>query len=338
MIQLLRLLCGTLIGLLRCSARREAEILVLRHQINVLRRKSPNRPALSNVDRLLFVLLSQLVPSTLDALSVIKPATVIRWHRAGFRVYWRWKSRPRGGRPRMSHEVRQLIRDMSLANPLWGAPRIHGELLKLGIDVGQTTVAKYTAKRRRPPSQGWRTFLRNHADGIAAMDLFVVPTISFRLLYGFLILRHCRRELLWLSVTTHPNAEWIALQLTEACGWGEAPRYIVRDRDRAYGEIFIRGIAAMGIRDRPTSARSPWQNGYAERVIGSIRRDCLDHVLVFGEQHLRHLLNSYQKYYNEVRTHLSLRKDAPVPRDVSRTGRVLSMPILGGLHHQYVRV
>jgi len=205
MIQLLRLLCGALIGLVRSSARREAEILVLRHQINVLRRKSPNRPALSNVDRLLFVLLSQLVPSTLDALSVIKPATVIRWHRAGFRVYWRWKSRPRGGRPRMSHEVRQLIRDMSLANPLWGAPRIHGELLKLGIDVGQTTVAKYMAKRRRPPSQGWRTFLRNHADGIAAMDLFVVPTISFRLLYGLLIMQHRRRQILWLGGHRAPD-------------------------------------------------------------------------------------------------------------------------------------
>jgi transposase InsO family protein len=170
------------------------------------------------------------------------------------------------------------------------------------------------------------------------MDLFVVPTLSFRLLSGFLILRHSRRELLWLSVTTDPNAEWIARQLTEACGWRETPRYIIRDRDGAYGEPFIRRLAAMGIRDRPISARSPWQNGYAERVIGSIRRDCLDHVVVFGEEHLRHLLNSYQKYYNEVRTHLSLRKDSPVPCDVSRTGCVRSVPILGGLHHQYVRV
>ena len=327
-----------MVGLFRSRAALQAEILVLRHQLNVLRRKSPKRVAFSNVDRLLFTGLYRLAPTVLEALKILKPETLIRWHRAGFRVYWRWKSRPCGGRPGTAAEIRQLIREMSMANPLWGAPRIHGELLKLGIDVGQTTVAKYMAKRRRPPSQGWKTFLRNHADAITSMDLFVVPTLSFRLLYGFLILRHSRRELLWLSVTAHPNAEWIALQLTEACGWGEAPRYIVRDRDRAYGEIFIRRIAAMGIRDRPTSARSPWQNGYAERVIGSIRRDCLDHVLVFGEQHLRHLLNSYQKYYNEVRTHLSLRKDAPVPRDVSRTGRVLSMPILGGLHHQYVRV
>ena len=318
MIQLLRLLCGTLIGLLRSSARREAEILVLRHQINVLRRKSPNRPALSNVDRLLFVLLSQLVPSTLDALSVIKPATVIRWHRAGFR--------------------RQLIRDMSLANPLWGAPRIHGELLKLGIDVGQTTVAKYMAKRRRPPSQGWRTFLRNHADGIAAMDLFVVPTISFRLLYGLLIMQHRRRQILWLGVTAHPTAEWIARQLSESYGWAAAPRYIVRDRDAVYGDIFIRRLQAMGIRDRPIAARSPWQNGYAERLIGSIRRDCLDYVVVFGERHLRHLLESYQRYYNEARTHLSLSKDAPAPRAVQAVGSIIAKPFLGGLHHQYVRI
>jgi transposase InsO family protein len=226
---------------------------------------------------------------------------------------------------------------MSVANPIWAAPRIHGELLKLGIDVGQTTVAKYMVKRRRPPSQGWKTFLRNHADGIASMDLFVVPTISFRLLYGFLILQHCRRELLWLGVTAHPSAEWIARQLTEACGWREAPRYIVRDRDGAYGEVFTRRLRAMGIRDRPISARSPWQNGCAERLIGSIRRDCLDHVLVFGEQHLRHLLKSYQNYYNEARTHLSLQKDAPISRAVEAYGRPLAIPVLGGLHHRYVR-
>ena len=167
---------------------------------------------------------------------------------------------------------------------------------------------------------------------------FVVPTISFRLLYGLLILRHSRRKLLWLGVTAHPNAEWIARQVTEACGWNEAPQYLIRDRDVAYGEAFIRRLAAMGIRDRPSSARSPWQNGHAERLIGSIRRDCLDHVVVLGEQHLRHLLNSYQRYYNQVRTHLSLQKDAPIPRDVQRAGRVIPVPLLGGLHHQYVRV
>jgi len=171
---------------------------------------------------------------------------------------------------------------MSIANPLWGAPRIHGELLKLGIEIGQTSVAKYMARRRGPPSQGWKTFLRNHADGIAAMDLFVVPTISFRLLYGLLIMRHGRRQILWLGVTAHPTAEWIANQLTEACGWDQAPRHLIRDLDGAYGEIFIRRLRSMGIRDRPTSPRSPWQNGYAERLIGSIRGECVDHIIVIG--------------------------------------------------------
>ena len=252
----------------------------------------------------------------LNALTIIKPETVIRWHRAGFRAYWRWKSRPYSGRPKTPLEIRQLIREISIANPLWGAPRIHGELLKLGIDVGQTTIAKYMARRRRPPSQGWKTFLRNHADGITSMDLFVVPTISFRLLYGLLILAHRRRKILWLGVTAHPSAEWIARQLTEAFGWEQAPRYIIRDRDRVYGNVFIRRLRAMGIRDRPTAPRSPWQNGHSERLIGSIRRDCLDHVVVFGEQHLRHVLRSYAKYYNQARTHLSLNKDAPVSRAI----------------------
>jgi transposase InsO family protein len=227
---------------------------------------------------------------------------------------------------------------MSLANPLWGAPRIHGELLKLGIDVGQTSVAKYMARRRGPPSQGWKTFIRNHADGIAAMDLFVVPTISFRLVYGLLILRHDRRRLLWLGATAHPTAECIARQFTEACGWENTPRYILRDRDGIYGAVLVRRLRAMGIRDRPTAARSPWQNGYCERLIGSIRRDCLDHVVVFGERHLRHLLGSYQRYYNDARTHLSLNKDAPALRAVQAVGRIVANPHLGSLHHQYVRI
>jgi transposase InsO family protein len=333
-----RLICCAVAGLFRSRAALQAEVLVLRHQLNVLRRRAPKRLAFSTVDRLVFAGLYRLAPGVLEALKILQPQTVIRWHRAGLRAYWRWKSRPSGGRPTIPVEIRQLIREMSVANPLWGAPRIHGELLMLGIDIGQTTVAKYMAKRRGPPSQGWRTFLRNHANAIASMDLFVVPTISFRLLYGLLILQHSRRQLLWLAVTSHPNAEWIARQLTEACGWKEPPRYLVRDRDGSYGEAFIHRLRTMGIRDRPIAARSPWQNGYAERLIGSIRRECLDHVVIFGEQHLRHLLGSYQRYYNEVRTHLSLMKDAPFPRDVHGAGRVLSLAVLGGLHHQYVRV
>jgi transposase InsO family protein len=229
-------------------------------------------------------------------------------------------------------EIRHLIREMSLANPLWGAPRIHGELLKLGIAIGQTSVAKYMARRRGPPSQGWRTFLRNHADGIAAMDLFVVPTIS-RLLC-LLILRHVRRRLL-AGTATHPTANDSGSSLRR--GWDEAPRYLIRDRDRSYGEVFVRRVRAIGIRDRPTSPRSPWQNGYAERLIGSIRRECIDHVIVFGD-HLRHLLRSYLNYYNETRTHLSLDKDAPVSRAIQTVGRIFARPVLGGLHHQYVRI
>ena len=338
MIELCRLIWCAFIGLFRPRTSLEAEILVLRHQLNILRRKSPKRPTLGCIDRLVFAGLYGLAPSILSALAIVRPETVIRWHRAGFRLYWRWKSRSRGGRPKLPLAVRQLIHDISVANPLWGAPRIHGELFKLGIDVGQTTVAKYMVRGRRPPSQGWKTFLRNHADGIASMDLFVVPTISFQLLYGLLILQHGRREILWLGATTHPSAEWISRQLTEAYGWEQGPRYLVRDRDSIYGDVFIRRLRAMGIRDRPTAPRSPWQNGYCERLIGSIRRDCLDHVVVFGERHLRHLLRSYANYYNQARTHLSLDKDAPVSRAVQAVGCILPVPILGGLHHVYVRI
>jgi transposase InsO family protein len=322
--------CG-LIGYFRSRASLEAEILVLRHQLNVLRRKSSKRPTFGSIDRLIFAGLYGLAPNLLSALAIVRPETVIRWHRAGFRLYWRWKSRSPDGRPKLPVEIRTLIRDISLANPLWGAPRIHGELLKLGITIGQTTVAKYMARTRRPPSQGWKTFLRNHADGIASMDLFVVPTLSFQLLYGLLILKHGRREILCLAATTHPSAEWISRQLMEAYGWEQGPCYLVRDRDSVYGEVFIRRLRAMGIRDRPTAPRSPWQNGYCERLIGSIRRECLDHIVAFGERHLRHLLRVYADYYNRTRTHLSLNKDSPVSRAVESFGRILPVPILGGL-------
>ena len=338
MVDVLVLLLSALTPLFRSRVRLEAEILVLRQQINVLRRKSPKRLAFGSFDRMVFVGPYRLVPRTVDALAIVRPETVIRWHRAGFRSFWRWKSRRRGGRPRVPLEIRRLIRNMNLANPLWGAPRIHGELLKLGIDVGQTSVAKYMARERRGPSQGWRTFLCNHADGIASMDLFVVPTLSFRLLYGFLVLRHRRRRIIWLGVTANPTAEWIARQLTEACGWEAAPDYTVRDRDRAYREAYVRRLRAMGIRDRPTAPRSPWQNAYAERLIGSIRREMLDHVVVFGERHLRQVLRSYMAYHNEARTHLPLNKDAPVPREVQGVGRIIAKPHIGGLHHQYVRI
>jgi transposase InsO family protein len=263
---------------------------------------------------------------------------VIRWHRRGFQAYWRWKSRP-VGRPAIDGEIRALIRQMSMANPLWGAPRIHGELLMLGIEVAQSTVAKYMMPRsRRPPSQSWKTFLRNHTAGIASVDLFVVPTAFFKLFYGLVILGHERRRLIGSGVTAHPTAEWIAQQVIEAFPWDTAPRYLIRDRDAAFGPAHTRRVRAMGIRDRPTTARSPWQNGHAERLIESIRRECLDHVIVFGEAQLRHALRAYASYYNQVRTHLSLDKDAPEFRQAQPVGSIMALPVLGGLHHHYVRV
>jgi transposase InsO family protein len=318
--------------------RLEAENAVLRHQLIILRRRLHGRVRLTNHDRWFFIQLYRWFPAILRVLTIMRPETLVRWHRAGFRRYWRWKSRRRGGRPPVETELRALIRRMSIENPLWGAPRIHGELLKLGFEVAQSSVAKYIVKRRVPPSQGWRTFLRNHAPDIAAMDLFVVPTIGFDLLYALVIVRLDRRDLVWINVTTNPTAEWVARQITEAFPWDMAPGYMIRDRDRVYGTVVTRRLRAMGIRDKPIAPASPWQNGFAERLIGSIRRECLDHIIVLGEVHLRRILKSYARYYNETRTHLALDKDAPLSRTVKRAGRILCRPILGGLHHEYVRI
>src|SRR3979409_2336660 len=235
-------------------------------------------------------------------------------------------------------ELRALIRLMSTENQLWGAPRIHGELLKLGFSVAQSTVAKYMVKRRGPPCQGWKTFLRNHAPDIAAMDMFVGPSIGFKLLYGFVILRLDRRDLVWIGVTANPTAEWVARQITEAFPWDGAPRYMIRDRDRIYGAIVTRRLRAMRIRDKPIAPASPWQNGFAERIIGSIRRECLDHVIVSGETNLRRILKSYANYYNSVRTHRSLHKDAPISRPTHQAGMIRSHLVLGGINHHNVRI
>src|SRR5882757_9553762 len=296
MTDLLRLILAILASPFKSRAELEAENLILRQQINVLCRRMPKRPALTYVDRFLFVWLYRWFPSIAGAIAIVRPETIIRWHRVGFRAYWRWRSRNRVGRPTISAELRALIGEMSRANPLWGAPRIHGELLKLGFDVAQSTVAKYMVRRRGPPSQGWKTFLRNHAPNTAAMDLFVVPTVSFKLLYGIVIMRLGRRRLMWINVTANPAAEWIAQQITEAFPWDQAPHHLLRDRDGSYGAAAIRRLQAMGIRDHPIAPRSPWQNGHVERLIGSIRRDCLDHVIVFGEAHLRRTLAEYATY------------------------------------------
>jgi transposase InsO family protein len=318
--------------------RLEAENVALRQQLIVLQRKVRGRVEFTNSDRLFFIQLYRWFPSILKAITTFRPETLLRWHRAGFRRYWRWKSRNPGGRPQIAADLRALIRRMSVENVLWGASRIHGELLKLGFAVAQSTVAKYMAGNAGPCGQRWSTFLRNHSPQIAAMDLFVVPTIGFNLLYVLIIVRLARRELVWLNVTAHPTAEWIAQQITEAFPWTEAPRYLIRDRDAIYGASVTRRLRAMGIRDKPIAPGSPWQNCFAERLIGSIRRECVDHVIALGEQHLRRILKSYASYYNSVRTHRSLDKDSPVSRPVQRVGRIVSHVLVGGLHHQYARI
>ncbi len=259
-------LLGTLLASLKSRARLSVENLALRHQLNIIRRTAPERLHVCLTDRLLFVWVYRLWPGVLGAMAVVRPETVVRWHRDGFRAFWRWSSRSRGRRPGIPREIRDLVREMSRANRLWGAPRIHGELLKLGFEVAQSTVAKYMINRRGPPSQSWTTILHNHADGIAAVDLFVVPTIGFKLIGCLVILGHGRR-VLHHAVTAHPSAEWIARQIVEAFPWDEAPAYVVRDRDAVYGQVVKRRRRGSGIRDRPITPRSPWQNGHVERLI-----------------------------------------------------------------------
>jgi transposase InsO family protein len=338
MFAIIHLLATFIADLFKSRRRLEVENLFLRHQLNIALRRAPQCLRLRASDRALLVWMTRIWPSLIGLTRVVQPATILRWHRSGFRAYWRWKSRGRPGRPRVERELRDLIRRMSEENPLWGAPRIHGELLKLGFKVAESTVSKYMIRRRGPPSQTWRTFLRSHAEAIAAIDLCVVPTVTFERLFAFLVLGHGRRQLLWFAVTRNPTAEWLAQQIVEAFPWKTTPTYLVRDNDGAYGQAFTRRVRTMGIRDRPTSPRSPWQNPYAERLIGTLRRECLDHVLIFGERHLWRILALYSSYYNQTRTHLALGKDAPLRRAVQGSGTVIATPILFGLHHRYARI
>jgi transposase InsO family protein len=324
--------------LFKSRSRLEAENLFLRHQLNIALRRAPPRLRLRGSDRALLVWMTRLWPNLLGAAQVVQPETILRWHRSGFKAFWRWKSRKRAGRPKIDRGLRDLIRRMSRENALWGASRIHGELLMIGFQVAQSTVSKYMVRCQNPPSQTWKTFLQNHAEAIAAIDMCVVPTLTFDLLFAFLVLGHGRRQLLWFEVTRHPTAEWLARQITEAFPWTSAPAYLVRDNDGAYGHVFTSRVRATDIRDRPISPRSPWQNGHMERLIGTVRRECLDRMLIFGESHLRRILASYAAYYNQARTHLALQKDAPLHRAVQRSGVIVAIPILAGLHHQYVRI
>lgn len=314
------------------------EILVLRQQLLVLNR-TVKRPNLRPQDRLFWVCLSRLWKDWRDALIIVKPDTVIKWHREGFRLYWRWMSKAPIGRPTIDKEIRELIRRISSENPLWGAPRIQSELRLLGLNVTEKTVAKYRVKHAKPPSQTWKTFLANHANQIAAVDFFTIPTINFRVLYCFIVLLHGRRKIVHFNVTTNPTAQWAAQQIIEAFPDDTSPRYLLRDRDSIYGAEFRSRVKGMQIDEVVTAPHSPFQNPYAERVIGSIRRECLDHLIVLNEDHLRRILRSYFNYYHDSRPHQSLERNSPFPREIEppSQGKIIAIPQVGGLHHRYRR-
>jgi putative transposase len=336
---LLTALVTSLLASFRSRAALQVEILALRHQIGVLQR-SVKRPKLTTADRLLWVWLCSVWQDWQSGAFIVKASTVLGWHRKAFRLFWTWKIR-RGkvGRPTVPKEVRELIRTLSRENPLWGAPRIYGELLKLGIDVGETSVSKYMVRRKGPPSQTWRTFLENHVKSMVSVDFFTVPTIGFQILYVFLVLAHDRRRIVHFAVTAHPTAEWTAQQMREAFPWDTAPRFLLRDRDRIFGQDFVDQVKAMGIKQVLSAPRSPWQRAYVERVIGTIRRECLDHLIVFNERSLHRHLQIYISYYHRSRTHLALEKDSPVPRRIQPpdAGRIIAIPEVSGLHHRYER-
>jgi putative transposase len=326
-------------ALFRSRTSLHLEHLALRHQLAVYK-QTVDRPRLRWTDRVLWAWLSQLWPGWRDALAFVQPRTVIVWQRQRVRDHWRRLSqRGQPGRPAIPKEVRQLIRDMWQANPTWGSPRIVGELRKVGIKVTKSTVEKYRMRLSKPPSPTWKTFLTNHVQDLVALDFFVVPTVACKVLFVLLILAHERRRVVRFNVTEHPTAAWTAQQVVDAFPWDEAPHYLLRDRDRIYGAYFRQRVRHMGIEEVLIAPKSPWQNPYAERLIGSIRRECLDHVIVLHERHLRRLLTEYFSYYHHWRTHRALAMDCPVPRPVQRPelGPITEIPEVGGLHHHYER-
>ncbi len=316
------------------------ENLALRQQLAALHLKS-KRPRLRKRDRIFWAVLSRIWENWRSALLIVQPDTVIRWHRQGFKLFWRWKSRTGTvGRPKVEVEIRMLIRRMSRENPRWGVPRIQSELALLGHTVAEATVRKYRIRHRNPPSQTWRTFLENHLSDIVAIDFFTVPTATFRILFAFVVLRHDRRHVVHFNVTAYPTAEWAAQQIIEAFPEDTAPRFLIRDRDGIYGHVFQQRVQNMGIEEVVIAPRSPWQNSFCERLFGSIRRECLNHIIVLDERHLLRILRSYFAYYHESRTHLSLERNSPIKREVEppERGRVVAIPQVGGLHHRYRRV
>jgi putative transposase len=317
----------------------QLEIVALRHQVAVYQ-QTVSRPRLRTSDRVLWVWLSRLWPGWQRALVFVQPRTVIAWQKKRFRDHWQRLSQSgKPGRPAIAKEIHGLIQDMWRSNPTWGSPRIAGELRKLGINVAKSTVEKYRPQVRKPPSPTWKAFLANHMQDLVALDFFAVSTVTFKVLFVLVILAHKRRRVVHFNVTEHPTAEWTAQQVVEAFPWDEAPRYLLRDRDCIYGAAFRQRVRHMGIEEILIAPRSPWQNPYVERLIGSIRRECLDHLVVLHERHLQRVLRAYFDYYHHWRTHQSLAMDAPVPRPVHpRTlGPVWEVPEVGGVHHHYER-
>ena len=326
-------------GILKGRTALALENLALRQQLLVLER-SVKRPALRTRDRVFWLWISKLWKGWRNCLVLVQPETVIAWHRQGFKLYWRWKSRnPAPGRPKVERDIRDLIRRMSKENPTWGAPRIQSELVLLGYEVAESTVSKYMVCEKNPPSQTWRTFLANHEDCLASVDFFTVPTATFRVLYCFVVLCHKRRGIVHVNVTANPTERWTVQQIIEAFPYETAPRYLIRDRASNYGNWFRRRVKNMGIDEVVIAPRSPWQTPFVERVIGSIRRECLDHVIVLNEAYLLRIVSNYLGYYHDSRTHLSLERNSPNPREVEprSRGKIVAIPQVGGLHHRYTR-
>ncbi len=334
-----RALLAFLVSLVRSRASLQVEIVALRHQLAIYRR-SIRRPPIRPPDRILWAWFARHWSRWQEVLVFVRPATVVAWQRRRFRDHWaRLSRRTTAGRPAVSQELRTLIRDISIANPRWGSPRILGELRKPGIPVAKSTVEKYRVRPSRPASPSWRTFLKNHVSDIVALDFFTVPTVRFRVLFVLIVLAHDRRRILHFNVTERPTARWTAQQIVEAFPWDTPPKYLLRDRDGVYGAEFQGRIAGLRIAQILTAPRSPWQNPYAERLIGSIRRECVDQVIVFSEDHLRRVLAGYVDYYHRWRTHLSLGMDTPDGRPVQppEQGAVVAVAEVGGLHNHYER-
>jgi putative transposase len=340
MFRFIGLCLGTLVRILCARRSLLLENLALRQQLAVLKRRHP-RPRLDLLDRLFWVAVRRFWSGWQQSLIAVTPETVVRWHRAGFRLYWKLISKVR--RPvgrRSSKEVQELIFRMVVENPTWEAPRIHGELLMLSFDVSERMISRWMKRAPRDPEPAtcWLAFLCNHREAIAAMDFFTVPTITFSMLYCFFVISHDRRRILHFNVTKHPTSSWIVQQLREAFPFGSAPRFVIFDRDAKYGLEVLSAVRSLRVNPVRTSFESPWQDGVAERWVGSCRRDLLDHIIAVDERHLKRLLFEYIRYYHEDRTQLGLGKGTPNgrPRTIN-SGRVLSHRRLGGLHHRYDR-